>query len=437
MTVDTMYAQLKKLPAKEDSAYIITTDAGSIDYQYHKAGDLNPAIDSIMTHSEVGDIYGPYKEDNKYKIAKLMDVADLPDSLRYSRIVIPAQSQADFDRIKPVADSLKKIATVENFAELVATNSKDPDAEVTAKHGDMGWITRGKQREFPAYLEHEVFFGKVGNVIEIPVQGGYLLICVMEQSERHKNYQVGIAMKNIEPSDSTQKAVYNQASDFELKNHTADLYEKAVGQMNRRVIDLGENETTVAGLQTPKEFVRWAYNGKEGDVSDVIPVGDNKNIVAHIMQVTKQGTIPLEQIKEVVKVKVLEQKKAEKIMADMKSAVSGGLASVAQKENSRVDSASGLTFTSYEIPRLGKEDAVLGTMSAMNAGAISQPIQGEIGVFVIKVETTYYSNKIDFHASQMREAEALRNRAPNEAYEALMKKAGMVSHLWQVLLNKE
>lgn len=425
-TVDTMYANLKREPLKEDSSYIGTTDAVNYDYHYHKAGDLPESIDSIMSHSPIGTVYGPYKEDGKYKIAKLDDIAELPDSIKYSQMFIPAPNN-DFDKVKPFADSLKAIATVENFADLAKANSKDPQS--ADKGGDMGWVGRGKGAEFPPDLEHQVFFGKVGNVIQLKLQQGFLIICVMDQSERHTNYKVAIAMKNIEPSDSTQKAVYAQASDFELKNHTSDLFEKAAGQMNRRVVDMGENETSVAGIQTPKEFLRWAYDNKEGAVSDVISSGDNKYIVAHLMQITKMGTIPLEQVKEQVKEKVLNQKKAEKIMADMKAAVSGGLASVGQKVGSAPANAQGLTFSSYSIPTLGKEDAVIGTMSTMNTGAVSQPIQGDLGVYVIKVDSTYYTNKMDYRVMQMREQEALHNRAPNEAYNALEKKAGFVSHL--------
>jgi len=126
---------------------------------------------------------------------------------------------------------------------------------------------------------------------------------------------------------------------------------------------------------------------------------------------------------------VAADKKAEKIIADMKAALSGGLASVAQKVGGKIDAVGGLTFNSYEIPSLGKEDAVLGTMSVLNNGVVSQPIQGELGVYVIRVDSTYYTDKTDYRLYGMQEAQALRNRAPNQAYNALEKKAGFVSHL--------
>jgi hypothetical protein len=114
----------------------------------------------------------------------------------------------------------------------------------------------------------------------------------------------------------------------------------------------------------------------------------------------------------------------------MKSALTGGatLASVAQKTGSAIATAQGLTFQSYTIPTLGKEDAVIGTMSAMNTGALSQPIQGQLGVYVIKVDSAYYTNKSDYRITQMREQETLRNSVPADAYNALTKKAGYVSH---------
>jgi peptidyl-prolyl cis-trans isomerase D len=424
--VDTMYNTFKHTKPSEDSAFIVATDAQVFDYQYHKAGELPASIDSIMTHSEIGAMYGPYQEDGKYKIAKLLDVAELPDSVKYSQIFIPAQN-GDFDKVKPFADSIKKVATVANFAELAKANSKDPES--AEKGGDEGWVVRGKDLAANPDLEHKMFFGEVGNVIELPIQQGFIIICVTDETKRIKGYKVGIAMKDIEPSTGTQQKIFAQANDFGGKNHTSDAFEKAAGQMNRRVLDIDENETSLPGIQTPKEFIKWVYDKKEGDVSDVITVGDNKYIVAHIIQVAKMGTLPLEQVKSDIKVKVVEEKKAEKIMADMKSAVAGGLASVAQKEGSAPAKLQGLSFAESTIPSLGKEDAVLGTMSAMNTGATSQPIQGELGVYVIKVDSTYYTNKVDYRLFQMREQEYLRKNAPNEAYNALIKKAGFVSHL--------
>jgi peptidyl-prolyl cis-trans isomerase D len=423
--VDTMYNQFKNLKESEDSGFIVATDAQTFDYQYRKSEDLPASIDSIMTHSEVGAMYGPYKEDGKYKIAKLLGVANLPDSIRYSQIFIPAPN-GDFDKVKPFADSIKNVATVANFADLAKANSKDP--ETVEKGGDVGWITRGAG--LPADLEHQLFFGDAGNVIQLKLQQGFIIICVTDETHRIKSYKVGIAMKNIEPSTATQQKVYADASQFEGNNHTSDAFEKAASSMNRRVIDIGENQNTLEGMQTPKELIRWVYDKKDaGAVSDVINTGDNKYIVAHLIQITKMGTIPLDQVKEEIKLKVENEKKAEKIIADMKSALSGGLSSVAQKVGSASATAQGLTFESSDIPTLGKEDAVIGTMSALNTGTVSQPIQGELGVYVIKVDSTYYTNKTDYRLTEMREVEALRNNAPNEAYNALIKKAGFVSHI--------
>lgn len=421
--VDTMYNQFKNLKPSDDSGFIVATDAQVFDYQYHKEGDLPVSIDSVMTHSEIGAMYGPYKEDGKYKIAKLLDIAELPDSIRYSQIFIPAPN-GDFDKVKPFADSIKKIATVANFADLAKANSKDPES--AEKGGDMGWITRGAG--LPADLEHKMFFGDTGNVIQLQLQQGFLIICVTDQTKRIKCYKVGIAMKDIEPSTATQQKVYAEADNFGGKNHTSGAFEKAAAQMDRRVVDIGENDNTIAGMQSPKELIRWAYDNKEGTVSDVITVGDNKYVVAHLMQVTKMGAIPLEQVRNEVKAEVIQDKKAGKIIADMKTAVSGGLSSVSQKAGSAVNTAQGLTFTSYEIPTLGKEDAVIGTMTALKTGEISQPIQGELGVYVIKVDSTYYTDKTDYRITQMKEQRALQNAAPNDAYNALVKKAGYVSH---------
>ncbi|HXB13009.1 MAG TPA: hypothetical protein VNZ45_13560, partial [Bacteroidia bacterium] len=260
---------------------------------------------------------------------------------------------------------------------------------------------------------------------------GYHLMYVEDQSEKAKHLKVGIIIKKIGPGTETVRDVYSQASSFSGKHSTSETFEQSADQMNKRVADIKENEQTVAGIQTPKELVRWAYGAKTGDVSGVFDVGGDKYVVAHLLQVTPMGTSPLALVKDDVRVKALQDKKAQKLMADMKSASQGisNVKALGQKLGIPDASAQRLVFQTYSIPGLGKEDAVLGTMSGLKPQTMSQPIQGLLGVYVIQVDSVFATDMPNFKLVQGQQEETMRNGVVQDGFDALEKKAGLVSHL--------
>ena len=423
--VDSTAHTFKTIKSTDDSAYIVAeSDAHMFDVNYHKVGTMAPSVDSVMSHCEKGYIYGPFKDNNQYKIAKLLDIAYLPDSVKASHILIQPVNN-DWNKAKLLADSLKKVVTAENFADMAKKYSRDGSAP---KGGDLGWFAQGKM--VPEF-EHACFFGSKGDIVEVRSQFGYHIILIVDQGEKSKYVHVGLIAKNIGPSTETMDNVFKQASDFAGKHPTSESYEQSADQMNKRVADVKENDQTIAGLQSPKDLIRWVYTAKDGDISSVFDVGGNRYVVAHIMQVTAVGTIPLAQVKDQVKIKVIQEKKAEKLMEEMKSASQGAsnIAAIGQKAGVPPAMAQRLSFQMYSIPGLGQENAVLGTMTALKLNGISQPIEGEQGVYVIQVDSVYTAASMDIRAIQQQQQETVRNRVQYDAYDALQKKAGLISHL--------
>ncbi|HTB07950.1 MAG TPA: peptidylprolyl isomerase [Bacteroidia bacterium] len=423
--VDSTANTFKTIKPADDSAYIVAeSDNHMFDVNYHKVGTMAPSVDSVMSHCEKGYVYGPFKDNNQYRIAKLLDIAYLPDSAKASHILIQPVNN-DWNKAKLLADSLKKVVTVENFAEMAKKYSHDGSA---SNGGDLGWFSQGKM--VPEF-ERACFFGKKGDIVEVRSQYGYHIIYIADQGEKSKYVHVGLIMKNIGPSNETMNDVYAQASSFAGKHPTSESYEQSADQMNKRVADLKENDQTVAGIQNPKDLIRWVYGAKEGDISPVFDVGGDRYVVAHIMAVTAVGTIPLVQIKDQLKPKVIQEKKAEKLMEDMKGAAQGAtnIASVAQKAGVPAQRSQRLSFQMYSIPGLGQENAVLGAMTALKLNGISQPIQGEQGVYVIQVDSVFSGGTMDVKAVQYQQMQTVRNKVQYDAYDALQKKAGLVSHL--------
>ena len=102
--------------------------------------DKNYSYDSIpelfresLFNEEPGAVYGPYFEDQAYKLAKLTVVNYLPDSVRARHILLRADQQ-NARQMFQLADSLETL--LKNgavFAKLARDNSSDDSAQ---KGGD-------------------------------------------------------------------------------------------------------------------------------------------------------------------------------------------------------------------------------------------------------------------------------------------------------------
>ncbi|HWY97607.1 MAG TPA: peptidylprolyl isomerase, partial [Bacteroidia bacterium] len=209
-SADSLAHTLKTIKPADDSSYIAAeSDDHFVDPNYHKEGTLSPEVDSVMDHAEKGFVYGPFRDMNKIKIAKLLDVAYLPDSVKASQIAIgPAdpRKQADWDIAKQTADSIKNMVNKDNFADVAKARSMDESTK--DKGGDVGWFAQ--DADMLPELVHSCFFNNKGDILELKTQQGYIIIYIADQTEKKKSLHVGEIVKNIVPSPETITTVYGQ-----------------------------------------------------------------------------------------------------------------------------------------------------------------------------------------------------------------------------------
>jgi peptidyl-prolyl cis-trans isomerase D len=124
--------------AENDMQFINLSSDESYDETNYKQGVLPEMLDTFAFSSEIGETYGPYKENNTYKIAKLSAINFLPDSVKASHILIKVETQEDYTAAHTLLDSLKLLAEAgADFAELAKQHSLDGSA---AGGGDIGWF---------------------------------------------------------------------------------------------------------------------------------------------------------------------------------------------------------------------------------------------------------------------------------------------------------
>ncbi|NJO92025.1 MAG: hypothetical protein HC831_25905 [Chloroflexia bacterium] len=240
----------------------------------------------------------------------------------------------------------------------------------------------------PIDFFNELIDKNINEIVVLEQNYGVHLLVKTAQGEKFKKVQVGILERKVAPSTDTYKKTYASASKFAGENRKLDKFNESVtkdGLIKRSAPGLTENGTFIPGLETPRQLIRWAYNSKIGDVSEVFELG-KRYVVGALTDIKEKGIAPLKQVENQIRLAVIKEKKAEVLLKQLNEAKSADLASLAQKIRKEVKEAKNISFTSFQVPGMGFEPTVIANAVTSEKGKISEPIKGESGVYVINVK---------------------------------------------------
>ncbi len=406
----------------EDNAQYVNLNSDvPFNAKYFKKEELKAPIDTIF-NAEVGAIYGPYLEGDVFKVSKLVDVKFLPDSVKASHILIKIDEKTPFEKAQAIVDSLKTL--VQNgtdFAELAKIYGTDGTKD---KGGDLGWFT---SEAMVQPFSDTCFFSKKGTLTSVVTQFGIHLVEVTGKAEGIRKVQIATVERKIEASSKTFDNFYVAANKFAGENNTTQKYDDAVAEqgLSKRVANnLKEADKKIAGLDNPRELVRWAYEAELGDVSTVFEFGD-RFVIAKLTATREKGFAPVDQVKNEIEIKVKKDKKAEKLIEELKGGAS--LDELATKNNLRVEEATNINFQSFQIPGAGVEPQVIAAAVCLAKDELSAPIKGANGVYVIKMNEVTQTEQ-DYTAEKSRMEREVASRVTYQVFEALKEKADITDN---------
>lgn len=390
-------------------------------------GDLGGLVDSLMFEAEEGFVYGPYLEGQTYRMAKLVGVKMSPDSVKARHILIRPQTVGSVEKAKAAADSLKGlIEGGADFAELARNNSEDPGSG--AKGGDLGWFTEGQM--VPTFND-ACFDGDEGDLVVVESQFGFHIIEVLEQEGNTEKRAVAFIDRSVDASTKTFQIKYGEADEFARSVTSVASFDQEVANrgLNKRIAsNLKETDRTIAGLENPRQLIRWAYEAEKGDVSEVFELG-NTFVVGVLTNVREEGFTAMDEIKEELEAGAIQDKKAAMFMEEFEAAKAGDLQAIADNMNLPVEVQQDVAFSSTAIPGLGREPKLVGAASGLEVGELSQPIKGEQGVYVVVVDS---KNEAPAQPNFTNNARMLNSslaaRVDYEVFEALKEKAEIVDN---------
>jgi len=414
-------------PVVDPAAFVNINSDVPFDPSFYKKDDLSPELGEFAFSGKVGDIYGPYKDNNSWKLAKIQQFQELPDSVEARHILIKVTTQEELPLATAKIDSIKNlIIKGQKFEDLARTLSEDPGSANTG--GSLGWMRRGMMVK---PFEDAAFFGKQNDLQVVNTQFGVHLLQVTSRGKTVPNVQMAIINRLIEPSSQTYQATYTAASKFASENQDAKKFNEAIVAqgLNKRFANIRENDKEIAGLENSRLLIRAAYKAETGALvqssegTPIFELGD-QFIVAVLATEQVKGIASFNSVKAGIELEIKKEKKAQQLIDKMSGKTD--LYQLASELNVTVGEAQNINFESSSIPGVGYEPAIAGAATALEANQVSKPVVGTSGVYVVKVTSVNPGTDQELASAKQRLAASVNYRANTLAFEALRENAKIV-----------
>ncbi|WP_435530260.1 peptidylprolyl isomerase, partial [Parabacteroides goldsteinii] len=369
---------------------------------------FDPEMKQFATTSEVGAVYGPVFDNDKYRMFKLVDKKMGPDSVKVSHIML---ANGDEARTTALADSLMNVLkNGGDFAALAKEFSADQAAE---NGGELGWFTeitalRGVNEDF----KNAVFSTPVNEIAKVKSLYGTHLVKVTEKTANVNKYKVADIDMTVSPSSKTYSNIYNELNQFISQNNDLAKLDEAAKEAGYNLI-AGVNVTadnqTLGSIKNSRPVIRWAFQNDKGKISEIFEC-DDKFVIAGVEGTIKEGYRSVASLTPALKAEIAAQKKGEKIAADLKAKNLTSVEAYADAMGSKVDSVKFINFGTRRIAGIGVEPKLNAMVSLAEVGQVSAPVAGNNGVYVFKV---YDRNK---EAKEYNEAEEIKTLDASNAY---------------------
>ena len=349
---------------------------------WYKSGELktvNSELDEYVF--QPGAKVSPvYTADNKFFVGRVIATANVPDSVYVKHILF--QGNDARQRAEEVLAQLK--GNTKEFSNLAALNSADQNSAADGELGNIGWMTQTYM--IPGF--ESVITAETGKPFILKTNYGQHVVMVSKKSAPIAKKQVAIFEKEVLPGKETFNSFYSQANRFAtLAAGKYENYKAAVdstGTYSHPMNKVLESRSTYGTIDNAKEVTRWAFDAKEGKVSNIITVDNNYFFVVALKHINKEGYAPIAEVAPGIRSLLVNQKTGVNKTAEVNGKIAGlsDMEAIAEALGSSVSTQSDVAFASMGAQ--GIDPKFVGAASVAEPGKIGV-VTGAYGVYVYNV----------------------------------------------------
>ena len=342
-------------------------------------------VASRLDSTNVNEVYGPYynQTDDSFNAFKLLAKVSSPDSIQFRQIQVYADTE---EKTKTLADSIYN--ALKGGADFAAV------AKIYGQTGEATWVNAQSWEGSELDADNSKFINTllnqpVNELANLNMGQANLILQVMNKKSMQTKYKVAVVKRKVEFSKETYNAAYNKFSQFVAQNTTIDSMVKNAEESGYTLMprtDLSSAEHYVGGVRSTREALKWIFAAKPGEVSPLYECGENDHLmVVALDKIHEAGYRDINSVAEMLRAEIRRDKKAEKIMEEMKKYNS--IAQVKGMKDAVSDSVKHVTFSAPAyISVTRSSEPVIGAVAAKTAAnKVSAPIKGNGGVYMIQV----------------------------------------------------
>ena len=365
-------------------AFLVRNSDTQLDPYYYKEGELvykSFELDSFAFHATEKEILPIHRDGDIFRAARINSIRQMPDSVFVEHILLDSRVAG----VDTQADSLLNLLNRgENFSELALTNSLDQNPNLAP--GEIGWMTQTYM--IPGF--DSCFFAVPGKPFKLQSSYGLHIVKVKERTKLMKKVQLAVLEKGATAGRETFQNYYTQANELASKSAgKIENFNNITKEMNLSpipAVNIAPNARSIAAYANVREMVRWAYEAKRGDVSQIISVENKYFFVAALTGIREAGIPSVEELASEISSIIRKEKSDAKMVADLKTQIEGlsDIEIIAEKMGTTVSRQSGMAFGAASAQMIDPQ--FIGAVAGARENTLSGPVSGAIAAYVFNVD---------------------------------------------------
>ena len=340
----------------------------------------------ILYNLKKGEVFGPYKDIDSYKISLLLD-RKKNGSIRASNILVSFEgatgAQPSITRTKDEAKKLAKSylrRVRKNKSQLEPLASQFSDGPSKSSAGDIGFFQEGG-------ITEELFKfadkSRVGAVGLVETEFGFHVVKITNKQDL---VLLADVTQKIVPSENTSNEIFKKATQFEMgsaKEEFAVLAEKKNYNL-RTVNSIDALDENLPGLPEQRQIVQWAF-GADAKIGAIkrFNLSYGGYAIVKLTKIKEKGLADVDDARlEVTKILKNKKKVAMIIKANSENK---SLEDLAASNSLEVVSALAVNQKSATLVGAGNEPYVVGAAFSLDVDSTSGLITGNNGMYMLQV----------------------------------------------------